>query len=47
MLDENSIKAIETVLKKGDRVEIIPLKDNEIKVIHIKRKTVKIDGKQL
>lgn len=39
-MDEKDIKAIETVLAKGDRVELIPVKDG-IKVIHIKRKEVK------
>ena len=39
-MDEKTIKAIETVLAKGDRVELIPVKDG-IKVIHIKRKEVK------
>ena len=39
-MDEQIIKAIETVLSKGDRVELIPVKDG-IKVIHIKRKEVK------
>ena len=39
-MDEQTIKAIETVLAKGDRVELIPVKDG-IKVIHIKRKEVK------
>ena len=39
-MDEKTINAIETVLAKGDRVELIPVKDG-IKVIHIKRKEVK------
>ena len=39
-MDEKTIKAIETVLAKGDRVELIPVKEG-IKVIHIKRKEVK------
>ena len=39
-MDEKTIKAIETVLAKGDRVELIPVKDG-VKVIHIKRKEVK------
>ena len=41
-MDEKTIKAIETVLAKGDRVELIPVKDG-IKVIHIKRKEVKTE----
>ena len=39
-MDEKTIKAIETVLAKGDTVELIPVKDG-IKVIHIKRNAVK------
>lgn len=39
-MDEHTIKAIETVLAKGDRVELIPVKDG-IKIIHIKREEVK------
>lgn len=40
MLDEKIIKAIESVLAKGERVELIPTKDN-VRVIRIKRKEVK------
>lgn len=39
-MDEKTIKAIESVLAKGDRVELIPAKDG-IKIIHIKREVVK------
>lgn len=39
-MDEKTIKAIETVLAKGDRAELIPVKDG-VKVIHIQRKEVK------
>ena len=35
-----AIATIEAILRKGDRVELIPVKDG-IKVIHIKRKEVK------
>ena len=35
-IDEKTIKLIETILAKGDRVELIPVK-NGIKVIHIER----------
>ena len=40
-MDEKTIKAIETVLAKGDRVELIPVKDG-VKIIHIKREEVKL-----
>ena len=36
-MTDAQVKAIEAVLAKGDRVELIPVKDG-IKVIHIKRK---------
>ncbi len=39
-MDSETIKAIESVIAKGDRVEIIPVKDG-VKVIHIKRTEVK------
>ena len=35
-----TIKAIESILAKGDRVELIPTRDG-VEVIHIKRKKVK------
>lgn len=38
-LSPTQIEAIEKILSKGDRVELIPLKDG-IKVIQIKRTTV-------
>lgn len=41
-MTDKTIKAIESILKKGDRVELIPGPDNEVKVIHIKRKKVDI-----
>lgn len=40
-MDEKTIKAIESVLTKGDRVELIPVKDG-FKIIHIKREEVKL-----
>lgn len=40
-MDEKTIKAIESVLAKGDRAELIPVKDG-VRVIHIKREAVKI-----
>lgn len=39
-MDEKTIKAIESVLAKGDRAELIPVKDG-VKIIHIKREEVK------
>lgn len=40
LLTEKDIKAIESVLAKGDRVELIPVKDG-VRVIQIKRKEIK------
>ena len=35
-----TIKAIEAILSKGDRAEVIPTKDG-VKVVRIRRETVK------
>lgn len=40
MIDEKTIEAIESILAKDDRVELIPVK-NGVKIIHIKREEVK------
>lgn len=40
MLTPKQIEAIEAVLRKGDRAELIPVKDG-VKIIHIKREEVK------
>ena len=39
-LDAKTIKAIESVLAKDQRVELIPTKDG-VRVIHVKREEVK------
>lgn len=39
-MDEKTIRSIENILKKGDRVELIPVKDG-VKVIQIQRKEAK------
>lgn len=39
-MDEKTIKAAESVLSKGDRVELIPLKDS-VKVVRVRRDEVK------
>ena len=41
---QNALTAICKVLLKGDRVELIPVK-NGIKVIHIKRETIATEEK--
>lgn len=45
-LDANAIKAIEAVLSKGNRVEIIPVKDG-VKIMQIKREELKQSGNSL
>ena len=45
-MDEGIIKAIEAVLAKGDRVELIPVKDG-VKVIQIKREEIRKNGKRV
>lgn len=40
MIDEKTIKAAESVLAKGDRVELIPVKDG-VKVVRVRRDEVK------
>jgi len=40
-MTDKTIKAIEAILAKGDRVELIPTRDG-VKVVHIKRENVKI-----
>ncbi len=39
------LKTIEDVLKKGDRVELIPVKDG-VKVVKVKREAIAANGKK-
>lgn len=41
-IDEPTKKAIEDTLAKGDRVELIPVKDG-VKVMRVKRNEIKIN----
>ena len=41
MIDAAALSAIEAILRKGDRVEIIPVKDG-VKIVRIRREVVKI-----
>lgn len=41
-MTDAQVKAIEAVLAKGDRVELIPVK-NGVKVVQVRRKEIKID----
>lgn len=45
LINSSTIKAIEAVLSKGDRVEVIPVKDG-VKVMSVKRMEVKTDGRE-
>lgn len=40
MIDEKTIKTVESVLAKGDRVELIPVKDG-VKVVKVRREEVR------
>lgn len=40
LITESMKKAIEKVLSKGDRVELIPIKDG-VKIMHIKREEIR------
>ena len=40
MIDDAALAAIEAILQKGDRVELIPVKDG-VRVVRVKRETVK------
>lgn len=40
MIDEKIIKAVEAVLTRGERVELIPVKDG-VKVVRVRREEVK------
>lgn len=40
-MSPQTIDVIESILAKGDRVELIPTKDG-VKVVHIKRENVKV-----
>ena len=42
LFDTNTLQAINSVLKKGDRVELIPTKGG-VRVIHIRRENVDIN----
>ncbi len=42
-MDEKMIKAILLALEKGDRVELIPVKDG-VKVLRVRREEMKKDG---
>ena len=39
-MDEKAWAIIKSILEKGDRVELIPVRDG-VKIIHIKRREVK------
>ena len=42
-MEERSLNAIKAILAKGDRVELIPLKDKQLRVVRIRREPVKTE----
>ncbi len=40
-MDEKTIRAAEAVLSRGDRVELIPVKDGAVKIVRVRREEVK------
>lgn len=46
LFDTKTLHAIDGVLKKGDRVELIPTKDG-VRVIHIRRENVDVNKRQI
>lgn len=44
-MTEKVIKAIEAILSKGDRAEVLPGPNGTVKVIHIKRQVTVDTGK--
>jgi len=44
-LSEREIKAIESTLAKGERVEIIPVRDG-VKVVRVKRETIGVTAEK-
>jgi hypothetical protein len=45
VIDEQMKSAIEATLEKGDRVELIPVKDG-VKVVRIKRETIGVTAER-
>lgn len=41
-MTDKTIRAIESILEKDDRVELIPMPDGKVKVVRIRRDPVKI-----
>lgn len=39
VIGEDTVKAIESVISKGDRAEVVPVKDG-VKVLRVRRETV-------
>lgn len=44
-IDEQTKSAIERTLEKGDRVELIPVKDG-VKVVRVKRETIDVTAEK-
>ena len=46
-LKQMEVEAIESVLDKGDRVELIPGPQETVKIIHIKRSQINLKNRTL
>lgn len=44
-LDKATVKAVECIVNKGDRAEIVPVKDG-VKVLRVRREAVKTGHKE-
>lgn len=40
-MDEKTVKAAESALAQGHRVELIPIKDGAVKVVRVRREEIK------
>jgi hypothetical protein len=40
-LEQSEIKAIERTLAKGERVELIPVKDGAVRIVKVRREEIK------
>lgn len=41
--DEKNIKAMAAVIARGDRIELVPQPNSGVKILHTRRKVVKIE----
>ncbi len=46
MLDEGTVRAIEGILARGDRAEVVPGPEGTVKVLRVRRSVVRDSGKK-